>query len=102
MSFKSFETAPTPPLPQVVKELKSKGKHTGNAKGSFTVFGGIVVFARGGRVAFMHKEKVRHGVPWALGCLDRELSSTMLFCTTQARTSRHVHVHQYICMYVRM
>lgn len=42
---------------KVTKELKAKGKGTGNAKGSFTVFGGVVVFARGGRVAFVHKEK---------------------------------------------
>jgi len=42
---------------KVVKELKAKGKGAGNAKGSFTVFGGVVFFEQGGRVAFVHKEE---------------------------------------------
>ena len=42
-----------------MKELKAKGKGAGNAKGSFTIFGGVVLFERGGRVAFVHKEQVR-------------------------------------------
>jgi len=42
---------------KVTKELKAKGKGTGNAKGSFTIFGGVVLFDRGGRVAFLHKEE---------------------------------------------
>lgn len=42
---------------KVMKELKAKGKGAGNAKGSFTIFGGVVLFERGGRVAFFHKEE---------------------------------------------
>jgi len=42
---------------KVTKELKAKGKGAGNAKGSFTIFGGVVLFERGGRVAFVHKEQ---------------------------------------------
>lgn len=42
---------------KVTKELKAKGKGAGNAKGSFTIFGGVVLFERGGRVAFVHKEE---------------------------------------------
>lgn len=39
------------------KELKAKGKSSGNAKGSYSIFGGVVGFNAGGRVAFMHKEE---------------------------------------------
>merc|ERR1712232_1487069 len=39
------------------KALKAKGKGMGNANGTYGVFGGVIVFQRGGQVSFMHKEK---------------------------------------------